>query len=206
LDAAAMKVAVNTSLPRRGSYSLLLNGSMTMETLYEQALRQQSARASLPLATHLFVQSDQAKIDKASVPAMSPQMQAAQTAAARDALAELTDAERADLEAGEHGALHITRDDFDQAYALIKQAGFPVDRSADESWPIFVSARKRYEFPALRLMQLLYALPAPWSGTRKPPLPVIWPTLSVKILQQMTSNEASPDDAPNPPGPDAAHQ
>lgn len=206
LDAASLKIATNSSMAHVGSFALLLNGSMTMETLYEQALRQQSARASLPLATHLFTQTDLAKINQASVAAVSPQMQAAQTAAARDALADLTKAERAELETGELQPLELTRADFDQAYQLIKASGFPVERSADEAWPIFQASRKRYEYPALRLMQLLYAIPAPWSGSRKPETPVIWPTLSVQILEQMKTSEASPGDAPNPPEPDAAHQ
>jgi len=197
LDAAALKVALNTTLVRHGSYSILLNGSMAMETLYEQALRQQSARASLPLATHMFAQNHQARIDAETVPAISPQMQAAQTAAARDALDELSEAERAELEAGEHQPLVLTREQFDSAYALIKESGFPVDRSADDAWPIFEASRKRYEYPALHLMQLLDALPAPWSGPRKPPMPTIWPNLSVKVYEQMSAPNSSPIDDQN---------
>jgi len=206
LDAAAMKVAVNKSLPRTGSFSLLLEGSLAMETLYEQAMRQQSARASIPLASHLFRKASVTRVDEAMVGAVSPQMQAAQTAAARDALAALSPQEQADLVSGEHLPLHLSREEFTKAYTLVKASGFPVERTEDEAWPIFSSARRRYEFPALSLMQLIYAVPAPWSGERHPAIATLWPNLSVPLLEEMTASAASPDDSPSPPEPDAAHQ
>jgi hypothetical protein len=206
LDAAAMKVAVNKSLPRTGSFAVLLSGSMAMETLYEQGMRQQSPRASLPLAAHLFKKASNTRIDPSLVSAVSPQMQAAQTAAARDALAELSQQERETLESGESQPLQLTRAQFHEAYELVKGSGFPVERSEDEAWPIFSAARRRYEFPALQLMQLIYAVPAPWTGDRHPTAPTMWPNLSVQLLDEMTTNAASPDGSVTPPEPDAPHQ
>lgn len=206
LDAAAMKVAINKSLPRTGSFAVLLNGSMAMETLFEQAMKQQSPRASLPLASHLFKKASVTRIDETMVGAVSPQMQAAQTAAARDALGEMSPGERKTLESGENLPLTLTREEFNKAYALVKDSGFPVERSEDEAWPIFSAARKRYEFPALQLMKLTYAVPAPWSGDRHPATPTLWPSLSVPLLKEMTANATSPDGSAAPPEPDAPHQ
>jgi hypothetical protein len=206
LDAAAMKIAVNTSLPRTGSFTLLLDGSMTMETLYEQGMKQQSPRASIPLSLHLFKKASITRVDETMVDAVSPEMQAAQTAAARDALADLSPTERKTLESGESQPLQLTREEFSKAYALVKGSGFPVERSEDEAWPIFSAARKRYEFPALQLMKLTYAVPAPWAGDRHPTTPTIWPNLSVQLLAEMAANAASPDDSTTPPEPDAPHQ
>lgn len=206
LDAAAMKVALNKTLPRTGSFTLLLDGSMAMETLYEQAMKQQSLRASVPLSAHLFRKASTTRIDETMVSAVSPEMQAAQTAAARDALAELTSQERETLEAGETQPLELSRGEFNEAYALVKESGFPVERSEDEAWPIFCEARKRYEFPALQLLKLLYAVPAPWAGTRNPATPTIWPSLSVQLLKEMRANATSPDGSTTQPEPDAPHR
>lgn len=148
------------------------------------------------LATHFFAQSHRARIDQATVPAVSTQMQAAQTAAPRDALDELSEAERAELEAGEHQPLVLTRAEFDPLRTH-QRSGLPGQSISRRRVAIFEASRKRYEYPALHLMQLLNAFPAPWSGKRNPPMPTIWPNLSVKVYEQMSSHELQPPKDPS---------
>lgn len=205
MDAAALMISCSKKLPRSQAFLLLLNGSVAMDRLYEKASQQQSLRRSLPLA-HYWRHTEQNHPANISVQAISPQMQAAQTAAARDAMRDLTPDDVATLEQGEEAPIQLTQDEFNRAYDMIKESGFPVDRDAQTAWTVFSNLRKRYEYAAYGLMRILYATPAPWTGDRSISTPVEWPNLAIPILRQQGVTAASPDDSSDPPAPDAAHQ
>jgi hypothetical protein len=65
------------------------------------------------------------------------------------------------------GPLMLTFAEFDQAVAMLRDIGFPMERSAEEAWVDFVGWRVNYESVAYRLADRLTAPPAPWSGTRR---------------------------------------
>jgi len=64
------------------------------------------------------------------------------------------------------GPIELTFDEYSQAIEKLAEAGFPVERSAEESWPDFRGWRVNYETLAYRLADRLIAPPAPWSGPR----------------------------------------
>jgi hypothetical protein len=63
--------------------------------------------------------------------------------------------------------ISLSYDEFEEAVHLLKEAGFPAERSAQEAWPDFHGWRVNYETAAYRLADRLVAPPAPWSGTRR---------------------------------------
>lgn len=65
------------------------------------------------------------------------------------------------------GPIELPFEDFAAAVATLADAGFPVERSAEEAWPHFVGWRVNYEPAAYRLADELVAPPAPWSGPRR---------------------------------------
>jgi hypothetical protein len=65
------------------------------------------------------------------------------------------------------GPLDLSFDDYAKAVAMLEQAGFPIERNAEESWPDFRGWRVNYETVAYKLADRLTAPPAPWSGTRR---------------------------------------
>ncbi len=66
-----------------------------------------------------------------------------------------------------HGPITLTFAEFDQAVTMLRDIGFPMERSAEEAWVDFVGWRVNYESVAYRLADRLTAPPAPWSGTRR---------------------------------------
>jgi hypothetical protein len=64
------------------------------------------------------------------------------------------------------GPISLTFEEYAQAVNKLAEVGFPVERSAEESWPDFRGWRVNYETIAYRLADRLTAPPAPWSGTR----------------------------------------
>jgi len=73
----------------------------------------------------------------------------------------------------------VTADDFGRAYADLQLLGYPMERTAQDAYPHFRGWRANYEAVAYELAARIDAVPAPWSGPRRPPLPVIYPTRPV---------------------------
>lgn len=65
------------------------------------------------------------------------------------------------------GPVSLTFDDYSQAIDKLAAVGFPMERSADESWEDFRGWRVNYERSAYRLADRITAPPAPWSGPRR---------------------------------------
>ncbi len=65
------------------------------------------------------------------------------------------------------GPISLTFEEYAHAVEKLAAAGFPMERSARESWPDFKGWRVNYESVAYRLADRLTAPPAPWSGPRQ---------------------------------------
>lgn len=65
------------------------------------------------------------------------------------------------------GPIELTFEEYEKAVRSLSDAGFPMDRNAEESWADFRGWRVNYETVAYRLANLLTAPPAPWSGPRR---------------------------------------
>jgi hypothetical protein len=65
------------------------------------------------------------------------------------------------------GPIQLTYEEFAEAVDALRDAGFPMERTAEAAWPDFVGWRVNYENAAYRLADRLTAPPAPWSGPRR---------------------------------------
>ena len=88
--------------------------------------------------------------------------------------------------------IELTREEFDDGLARLEEVGFPMERTADESWRHFAGWRVNYESIAYRLASSINAVPAPWSGRRRSAVP--------KVAQRRFLNR-TPDHPEGTPGP-----
>jgi hypothetical protein len=65
------------------------------------------------------------------------------------------------------GELQLTYEDFVYAVNLVKETGFPTERTSEEAWRHFRGWRVNYESLAYRLADHVVAPRAPWSGERR---------------------------------------
>ena len=72
-------------------------------------------------------------------------------------------------------AISLTYEEFLGAIDRLRQVDFPIERDPAEAWPDFVGWRANYEGAAYAVAADLYAVPALWSGTRRPHIPAIPP-------------------------------
>lgn len=69
----------------------------------------------------------------------------------------------------------VSLSDFREACDLLAAAGYTWQRDPLEAYPHFVGWRANYEDLAFAIAAEIDAVPAPWSGPRTPPLPVVYP-------------------------------
>jgi hypothetical protein len=65
------------------------------------------------------------------------------------------------------GPINLTYEEFAQAVDMLRDTGFPMERTAEEAWPDFRGWRVNYEAVAYHLCDRVTAPPAPWSGPRR---------------------------------------
>ena len=65
------------------------------------------------------------------------------------------------------GAINLGFDEFASAVDMLRENGFPMERTAEEAWPHFRGWRVNYERSAYLLADEFTAPQAPWSGTRR---------------------------------------
>ncbi len=63
--------------------------------------------------------------------------------------------------------IDLPRAEFDAAYDLLRQIGYPISRSSDDAWLHFRGWRINYEHVAYALAATLDAPPARWTGPRR---------------------------------------
>lgn len=81
--------------------------------------------------------------------------------------------------------ISLTYDDFQQAIAMLREVGYPIESSDEEAWPHFRGWRANYDAVALLLAKQLDAAPALWTGPRR------WPSTPIAPLRpplMMTPN------------------
>jgi hypothetical protein len=71
--------------------------------------------------------------------------------------------------------ISLSFEDFRAAYAQLEGSGYAMARTAEEAWPHFRGWRVNYERAAYALAERIDAVPALWSGSRRPELAVIAP-------------------------------
>jgi hypothetical protein len=76
----------------------------------------------------------------------------------------------------------VTLEEFRSVCVDLADLRYPMERSADDAYPHFRGWRANYEAIAYALAADIDAVPAPWSGPRRPPLPVIYPHRPVNRL------------------------
>ena len=69
----------------------------------------------------------------------------------------------------------LTYQEFLGAIDRMREVDFPIERDPAEAWTDFVGWRVNYEHAAYAVAADLYAVPALWSGPRRPPIPAIPP-------------------------------
>jgi hypothetical protein len=79
------------------------------------------------------------------------------------------------LEADPNASISLTYDEFLDAVARMSEVNFPLERQPEEAWPDFVGWRVNYEQGAYAVAEAVHAVPAMWSGPRRPPEPPIPP-------------------------------
>jgi hypothetical protein len=62
----------------------------------------------------------------------------------------------------------LSRDEFDQAYARLGEAGYPLREDRDQAWRDFAGWRVNYDGPLLSLAVVLDVPYAPWTADRSP--------------------------------------
>ena len=73
------------------------------------------------------------------------------------------------------GEITLTYQEFLAAVERMREVGFPIEREPEEAWPDFVGWRVNYEQAAYAVAAAVYAVPAYWSGPRRPPTEPIEP-------------------------------
>jgi hypothetical protein len=74
---------------------------------------------------------------------------------------------KVDFDPDPEGLIELTFAEFEEAVAMLAEAGFAMERTAEEAWPDFRGWRINYEALAYRLADRLVAPPAQWSGPRR---------------------------------------
>jgi len=79
------------------------------------------------------------------------------------------------LEVGPDIGTSLTYGEFLDAVARMREVDFPIEREPEDAWPDFVGWRVNYERGAYAVAAAVHAVPAMWSGPRRPPEPPIPP-------------------------------
>lgn len=182
LDAASLQLSLSNSLRRNEAYMTLLQGVQAFEVLYVFLFRKRAWRVAKVFSPQQLggVESSIQRVVREKHLSRSPLL--AQAAANLDGAHELDEKMLDQLIAGGREDITLTRADFDSAVDMLGVAGFPIEVERDEAWQRFALLRARYEFAALAIAYRLDATPAPWSGPRRKPTPVLWPTRVVDLL------------------------
>ncbi len=185
LDAASLQLAVNRSLPRTVPMSLVLHGSQALEVLYVTLLYRRSWKRRIPIVRNFLKGTPMPSKHQLAVPGLNRQVVAVELASESDTAVSLPPEGVYKLRKGESQEITLTRKEFDHAVAYLKESGFPVEVEGDDAWNQFRLARTRYEFSAYAVCKAIDAVPAPWSGPRRIPTPVIWPELAVEVMRKL---------------------
>lgn len=181
MDAAALRLALKTAGPHREAFALLLEGGQALDVIYAHLYSRRGLRRGLTRRSSTNAVTALTPFEK-DLPRWDRRFLALQVASDRDALQGLDHGAVEALAAGDRDVVRLSRADFDRAVDVLRRSGFTIDRPLDEAWQQFQVTRARYEFAAQAICRRLDATPAPWTGDRSVPTPVMWPTSAVDLL------------------------
>jgi len=184
MDAAALSVSLNHERQHHQAYLLLAQGVQTFDTLYVTSIAPRKFVSRLPILGRFVKPTVMVDESMIAMPSREPGRTAAQMAASADAVRGMAHEAIGLLDTGEDMPLTLTRAEFDEAYTMLDDAGFPIEYSADDAWAFFSRLRQRYEFPAYAICSKLDAPPAPWSGPRRVPTGTLAPSRAMDFLQK----------------------
>lgn len=147
-------------------------------TTYPSLLWLRSPRALFSWLVGLVAVLDSAALYLALSPTLAPSQARLCLRMGFVALREIAQVEGIsyDLDPDPDGALSLRFEEYLSGVRRLADAGFPMERSAEEAWPHFRGWRNNYEEIAYALADRLMAPPAPWSGPRnRLPLPEMPP-------------------------------
>jgi hypothetical protein len=152
-------------------------------TTYRSLVRFRSPRPLSHWLTSLIAVMDAAALHLALAPSREPKL-AARLALRMGfvALGQIARTMRQPVpdESDPDAPVSVSYEDFRGATAMLRELGYPTDRSDEEAWPHFRGWRANYDATALLLAKELDAPPALWTGTRR------WPSTPMPPLRPPT--------------------
>jgi hypothetical protein len=149
-------------------------------TTYRSLVRFRSPRPLSHWLTSLIAVMDAAALHLALAPSREPKL-AARLALRMGfvALGQIARTMRQPVpdESDPDAPVSVSYEDFRGATAMLRELGYPTDRSDEEAWPHFRGWRANYDATALLLAKELDAPPALWTGTRR------WPSTPMPPLR-----------------------
>jgi len=219
MDAASLQLALTKTQPRAQASEVIIHGTQTFETLYAALFIKQRLRNRIPFVGRYFGTPNIEKSKMERMPGYLPGRVAFEMAATSDSTRHYSQKAINQIRTGENQGIQLPRAEFDKAYSMLKDAGYPIEVDPDVAWEQFSISRVRYEFTGYQICEALDAVPAPWTGDRHKPTPVLWPASVVEILHDHVDEQdadsptrpadsptrpaESPDGSSAPPEPDA---
>jgi hypothetical protein len=163
-------------------------------TTYFTLARLRSPRPLSHWLTSLIAVMDAAALHLALAPSREPKLEA--RLALRMGFVALEQITRTMLrsvpdEPDPDAPISVSYDDFRSATTMLRELGYPIERSDEEAWPHFRGWRANYDAAALLLARQLDAPPALWTGTRRWPSTPIPPSRPPLRLSR-EAHEAGP--------------
>jgi hypothetical protein len=199
MDAASLQLSLTKSLPRATASELVVHGTETFKTLYANMFVKKKLRDRIPFVGKYFGSPNPSEREMEKMPGYRPGTIAVEMAATSDSTRGFSQKAIELISAGQSKGIELTREEFNSAAAMLKEAGYPIEVDLDTAWIQFSISRKRYEFAAYQLCNALDAVPAPWSGPRYKGTGVIAPASAVEILKTQVENDPSTSRNPTPP-------
>jgi hypothetical protein len=188
LDSAAMRLAIKEGTPDPRTIGLLEQGSQTILTISATEITIDSVALLRPwrrrieeTAAVFGMTVDHDATDRpepSTLPGLPRGVRQVAEAINLDSLHGQVAGFQASFGHYNASASSLPREEFDKALDYIRSTGVQVQRSDAEAYAIFSQIRGRYESAALHLAQRFYAVRAPWTGTRSPDTPIMYPTLA----------------------------
>jgi hypothetical protein len=145
-------------------------------TTYLTLVRLRSPRPMSHWLTSLIAVMDAAALHLALVPSREPKLAARLSLRMGFvALEQIARAMRLPVpdEPDPDESVAVSFEEFKAATAMLRELGYPIERTDEEAWPHFRGWRANYDAAALLLARQLDAPPALWTGTRR------WPSTPI---------------------------
>jgi hypothetical protein len=168
-------------------------------TTYFTLARLRSPRPLSHWLTSLIAVMDAAALHLALAPSREPKLQA--RLALRMGFVALGQITRTMLrsvpdEPDPDAPISVSYDDFRSATTMLRELGYPIERSDEEAWPHFRGWRANYDAAALLLAKRLEAPPALWTGTRRWPSTPIPPHRPGAPVQKAAAQDTAAIETP----------